>query len=412
MSKIRLLTKLASVGLIILMISLIFGCSGATTTAPATTNAIQQKVLKIGTINWLGWPNGITDYNIYKVLIAAINEKGGLAVGNDKYTLELISYDSQNSQETAVAAANRLIYQDGVKFILSDGNYTSGYTNITDPQKVIVIAATPDPGLLNPKYNYAFNAATINSSPVVVLGWFAKNFPDKHNYVTAFIEDQSGLIISKIFGQMFAAFNIQNKPIFYPAGQTDLSTVATQAVQMKPDVFIWVGAETNIVKSVRQAGYTGQLFSINTKSFTDLTRAATPKDLEGLIIGALPTEFTPELTKGATDFKATYTSKMGKWDDPSLDGTLLFNCLVSGMQKAGSIDTEKVASVISSGMQFETPLGPARMFARPDLGNTRTVDVACTTYIKQVVNGTPKLISTISVDEGVPYCQNLFKAKK
>lgn len=415
----RLLTVLATIGLITVLVVLLFGCKATTTTTTqittqttTTTTTTTPKVLKIGVLNYLGWPPGITEDKLFKILADDINKKGGVTIGNEKYTIQLISYDTQNSQEVAVAAANRLVYQDGVKFILSDGRQTSGCTDITDAEKVVVICGTPDPSILNPKYKYVFNATSINTSPAVTLGWFAKNHPQFENYVAAFTDDREGHMINGIFGGMFTAFNIQKTDIFYPAQQTDLSAVATQAMQLNPDVFIWQGAETTVVKSMKQAGYNGQLFAIDAKPFSDLTRTTTPQELEGLIDGALPTEFNPPLTQGAIDFKALYTAATGKWDDPALDGTVLFNCLIAALQQAGTTDTDAVAAKISSGMEFDTPLGVAKMIPRADMGSgNRTVDLIVTTFIKQIVNGVPTVIATIGPAEGMTYCETLFKAK-
>lgn len=420
MNRRKLITILATIGIIAALVVLLVGCSKeitttttqTTTQTSTTTTTTTAKVLKIGIINYLGWPPGITEDKVIKILADDINKKGGVTIGNEIYTLQVISYDTQNSQETAVAAANRMVYQDGVKFILSDGRQTSGFLDITDAEKVVVICGTPDPSILNPKYKYVFNATSINTSPAVTLGWFAKNHPEFKNYVAAFTDDREGHMINGIFGGMFTAFNIQKTDIFYPAQQTDLSAVATQAMQLKPDVFIWQGSETTVVKSMKQAGYNGQLFAIDAKPFSDLTRTTTPQELEGLIDGALPTEFDPPLTQGAIDFKALYTAVTGKWDDPALDGTVLFNCLIAGLQQAGSIDTDKVAAKISSGMEFDTPLGVAKMIPRADMGSgDRTVDLIVSTFIKQINNGQPEIIATIDPEEGMAYCATLFKAK-
>ncbi len=415
----RLLTVLATIGLITVLVVLLFACKATTTTTTqtttqttTTTTTTTPKVLKVGIINYLGWPPGIAEDKVIKILADDVNSKGGVTIGNEKYTIQVISYDTQNSQETAVAAANRMVYQDGVKFILSDGRQTSGFTDITDAEKVVVICGTPDPSILNPKYKYVFNATSINTSPAVTLGWFAKNHPDVQNYVVAFTDDREGHMINGIFDGMFAAFNMQRTDIWYPAQQTDLSAVATQAMQLNPDVFIWQGAETTIVKSMRQAGYNGQLFAVDAKPFSDLTRTTTPQELEGLIDGALPTEFDPPLTQGAIDFKAVYTAATGKWDDPQLDATVMFNCLIAALQKAGNTDTDAVAAVISSGLEFDTPLGIAKMIPRADMGSgNRTVDIIVTTFIKQIKNGVPTVLATIEPEEGMDYCATLFKAK-
>ena len=81
-------------------------------------SAVSAKTLKIGQVNWLGYVPGISAQKTVKVLVKTINDKGGLDVGGEKYQIELIHYNSENSQAKAQAAINRLVYEDKVKFII------------------------------------------------------------------------------------------------------------------------------------------------------------------------------------------------------------------------------------------------------------------------------------------------------
>ena len=73
----------------------------------------------------------------------------------------------------------------------------------------------------------------------------------------------------------------------------------------------------------------------------------------------------------------------------------LYPCLRTALQQAGSIDVDKVAAVLNSGMKFDSPQGPMMMMSRLDVGNPRTVDSVGTNYIKQIVNGKANIIATI-----------------
>lgn len=394
--------------MIVLVVALAFGGCAKQAPTPAPAPAPAAKTLKVGLVYWAGWPVGLNMLHTVQTQIDRVNKNGGLAVGNDKYTIKLIPYDSQFDQAIEVAAVNRLVFQDNVKFIISDGAYVAGWLSITEPNKVITLASTPHPAMHDPKNSYTFMPAFLNTSPAVVVGWFAKNYPDKKSFAAAYQDEMTGHMVAGQVQSIFEAFGLQKTDIFYPPMATDLSSVGTQVKQLNPDVFIDAGRGSIVYKAVRQAGYKGQLLSITARPMGDLLAVASAQDIEGLIVGALPTEFEPALTKEAADFKAAYAAKFGKWDDPMVEGVVLFDCLTTAIQKAGSLDTDKVASEIGNGLKYDTPVGPAQMIAHS--GNNRTTDAVCTAYIKQIKGGKPEIIATVEPDEGLTYFQIVQKA--
>ena len=82
-----------------------------------------------------------------------------------------------------------------------------------------------------------------------------------------------------------------------------------------------------------------------------------------------------------------------------------FDAIITAIQKAGTLDTDKVADVIASGLEFDSPYGHARMIARPDLGNSRTVDSVTGQFIKKIVNGKAQLLEEVSMDDALKYWQ-------
>ena len=116
------------------------------------------------------------------------------------------------------------------------------------------------------------------------------------------------------------------------------------------------------------------------------------------------------MTQSAQDFKAAWLAKYGKWEDPNISYATNFPALITAIQQAGSLDTEKVAAVLSSGLKFETPLGTMQMISRPDMGNDRTIDSVGTYYIKQIHNQKSELIATISPEEASAYMKTAFPA--
>jgi hypothetical protein len=81
---------------------------------------------------------------------------------------------------------------------------------------------------------------------------------------------------------------------------------------------------------------------------------------------------------------------------------------MEGLRQAKSIDTDKVAAVIGSGLRYEGMQGAGMMVARPDAGNMRTVDTVVPVYMKRVEKGKPKVIGQVSLDEAFQFNKTYF----
>src|SRR4030042_378424 len=109
---------LGKMGKVIVLLIVILLTSSLTTLSWGAAPA--PKTLKIGVIVFMGWSLGADMVKGIELMAELVNKKGGLAIGEDKYNIELIKYDSKFVPETARAAAERLIYQDKVKLIIGD----------------------------------------------------------------------------------------------------------------------------------------------------------------------------------------------------------------------------------------------------------------------------------------------------
>ncbi len=190
-----------------------------------------------------------------------------------------------------------------------------------------------------------------------------------------------------------------------------MSALATKAASLKPDVFTTGGSGINVLagvfKALRDAGYEGQLWLPITSSTTQILKVMTPEQTEGMYITEDPTEFEqpPVATKELMD---AYAAKYGKWDSPTIFEINSFYCWLAAIQKAQSLEVDKVAAVLGNGLEFEAPSGKARMVSRPDLGGDRTVDAVYTTYIARVESGKAHSLDTIDPDEALQYLKKLF----
>lgn len=75
--------------------------------------------------------NGKNTQDGYDLAVKRINEMGGVKVGGKSYKLKVIYYDDESTPARAAQLTERLINQDGIKFML--GAYSSGLTKAMAP---------------------------------------------------------------------------------------------------------------------------------------------------------------------------------------------------------------------------------------------------------------------------------------
>ena len=372
--------------------------------APRSWAADQPtKTLKIGLIMFLGWDLGVDTANGIELLADLANKKGGLQVGQEKYRLEIIKYDSKFTPETARAAAERLIYQDKVKFIIGDET-ADAWVPVTEQNKVLVVAILPAPQQLDPRNKFLFNGTYLQTQMPTEWGWFAKTHPQIKNTLQAFPDNKIGHIradLAKKCAAVFGPSMPDDHLIFYPPEATDMSVIGTKAKTLKPDSFCatagGVQGDALAYKAAWQAGYKGQTWSFVEVSEYLWKKIIPNEAMEGVIGGqyAMERDPVPPVTK---EFVDGWTAKYGKWEMQAgfMD---MFIVMAEGIRQAKSIDTEKVAEVMANGMRFEGVQGSGKMISRPDIGNSRTVDALYGQVMKQTINGKPKVLAVLSPDD-------------
>lgn len=382
--------------------------------APAPTPAPappEVKTLKVGVLTNLGWPLGVEFKKLLDVAVTMYNEKGGLVIGGERYNIDIILYDTKMNPETGRAAVERLVHQDKVKFILGDETIDA-WLPITESNKVLVIATTPSPAMLNPDNKYAFHASHLHTQAVTMWGWFAENHPKIKTVSAAYPDNMLGHALGGKSDKLAPAFGMKMlDTVYYPPGMTDFSAIALKIKTANPDMFTSCGGgpvqDSLLRKALFESGWKGQVFTFVGARLAAMAKIISLDIVEGLIAAASAMELDdpPPVAK---EVKDAYIAKYGVWDDPDNLYLNEWHCLINGLEQAQSLDPDKVAAVIGNGMRFETTEGPSMMIARPDLGNPRTVDLLLTGYIKRVEGGKGKLIATIPIEQAFEYNKRFY----
>jgi branched-chain amino acid transport system substrate-binding protein len=171
----RSLVLLCSISLVAILATLsIVGC-------PAPAPPAEAKTLQIGGLMSLtggfSGAHDIPDWNEAKIAAELINEKGGISVNGQKYLVELVGEDCKSTMEGVTAAANRLVFDKGIKFIIGPcAFFSAGAGPVTDPNQVIRVITwhCNTPGEMDASTPYAFLGCPASISDAIAAAKYLK----------------------------------------------------------------------------------------------------------------------------------------------------------------------------------------------------------------------------------------------
>ena len=207
--------------------------------------------------------NGMHTKNGYDLAVKMINDKGGVKVGDKTCKLAVKYYDDESTPARGAELAERLIKQDGVKFML--GPYSSGLTKaiapVTEKHKVPMVEANgASRSLFTKGYKYLFavlstseqylqsaialaaeNAGKLGKKPAqLTVALAMENDPFSQDIRAGVMED------AKRHGMKIV---IDDK---LPKELNDMSATLTKVKALKPDILVVSGHAKGAATAVRQ----------------------------------------------------------------------------------------------------------------------------------------------------------------
>jgi len=309
--------------------------------------------------------NGKHTKNGYDLAVKRLNEMGGVKVGDKSYKIKIKYYDDESTPARAGQLADRLIKQDGIKFIL--GPYGSGPTKgmapITEKYKIPMVEGNgASRSLFNKGYKYLFAVLSTSeqylAEAINVAAQQAKKAgkdPSAMKVAIAVENDPFSMDIRA--GVMEDAKRYGMKVIIddkLPKELTDMTATLTKVKALKPDVLVVSGHSKGAALAVRQ---TSQMkVDVPILAITHCEAA----DVVGKF-GA-----NADYTLCATQWAPTMTYK-DRWFGTAGDYAKLFEktygyvppyqaaestaavlVFVDALERAGSFDTEKVRDTLAA----------------------------------------------------------------
>ncbi len=341
----------------------------------SVSQAQQQKELKIGTLLSLsgtGTTTGMPMLKVVEMQAEQMNKAGGVKIGNDKVLVKIISEDDKTSAAGGKTGYEKLIYKDGVRFVVGTclGASAIAIAPLREEAKVLTMDISSTPEIWKPSGKYAFKAhIMIFLCEPILFGYIAKNYPDVKRYALLGANDASGRAVYSGFQMGFKDLEAKEpgkiKVVhegWFERGTTEFTPMLTALLRTNPDVIDVCGANTTeatfIIKQARDLGYKKMFASTYALKMSMLREVCGDDYVYGILTMGLIWEDppTPEAKKFREEYKAKYKELPGGIEIYSIDQ---FPLLIRAIEMAGTTDPDKVVATMESWKSFPTLTGMA-----------------------------------------------------
>ena len=283
------------------------------------------KELKIGFVGVTSGPAaawGTSNVRSMKTRAAWINETGGVKIGDDTYTITILTFDDQKDPKRAIAGMEKMV-QEGIHYVVGP--------NVDDGAAAVRPVAEKNNIMYFP---YAF-PKSLYQKPAsnAVLGMIAnyqsgpaiyKYLRDERGVKTiAFIAANESDPLSQRDGGVVAAKALGLEVVAdkdtYQSDTRDFVPVLTPVLRTKPDLLVLSGVNPGnaplLIRSARELGYTG-LISTETAQDAKVLQEGAGELANGFIsVGGAS---TPEIrSKAMEEFIDRYIKMFGEYNDES-----------------------------------------------------------------------------------------------
>lgn len=348
---------------------------------------LADKVLKIGSVDSLTGPMAPGEGLIHQgveIAVDYINDNGGLTIKGEKYKIELATEDTKSSGEGMIAAVNKLVMEEEIKFmvggIMTESNLAAN--SVTVPAGVLhsrhYICLAPDE--LGPQAPLVFS-----QSPGIVAGmriafaYLKEKYPDAKTMSFIWPADGGEPHRQKYLKMVADEFGY--KVVYtgaFPNDTTDFNPVVTKALEAKADIFSpvdgWPYHMGSIIKAARAMGYKGPLFNVTPSALPDIIDAAgAGPEVEGFFIVSWSMYNDPKLPPIMAEIEKRGKEKFGKsfhWHSFGFNSLWV---LAQAIESAQSLDPEVVAEHWRGMKTIQTVTGPGIMGGEKTFGINNVV---------------------------------------
>ncbi|OCW59680.1 amino acid ABC transporter substrate-binding protein [Hoeflea olei] len=358
-----------------------------------------EETLKIGALVTLSgagssWGQGML--RAAELAAEDVNKDGGLKVGDTSYKVQVIPYDDSYKANEAVTAANRLVFEDKVKYIIGTVGSAPilAIQPITEENKVITMTLGFTAEALSAEKPYTFRPnPTTAEVAQPQIDWIVANKGIK-TVGALFPKDETGQAIAKDVGQAYANAGAELSAVeFFERDRVDFIPLLTRIVAQGVDAIELDGNSPvtagQIVQQARDIGFEGVIIRTGGPATQDIVNVAGKEATEGMFVHSA---YDPGVETAAAyekRYTETYKDQMNGFSPFFYDGTKM---LFKAMQDAGTVeDTDAVKTALENLKDYDGVLGTLNWTGAERYGIAHQLDSPF--YIARVEDGSEVIVA-------------------
>jgi branched-chain amino acid transport system substrate-binding protein len=354
-----------------------------------------QDILKIGGVGPLsggGTAWGLAAQRGIEIAIEEINAAGGVKADGKAYKLQLVMYDDQYTGAGGKAAAERLVNQDKVKFIIGPvGSPPAlGVISVTNPAKVIALTNGYAPQILKndnkDPYNFRIYPTNIEFGPPLIK-WLKENAPGVKKVAMLAPNDAVGQSVAGALADDYRKQGFEVTLELFERGIKEFTPLILRMMAQKVDAFEFDGNSPGdaglMLKQIRQAGFKGKVIQIGGPGSDEIIEIAGAA-AEGFLSYGVFDWDTPAGKKLRPIYEQKYGKGIINQFMPAFYHTVFL--LVDAIKRADSTDTDKVRDALDAMNGFDAGVyGPVKWAGKDSYGVNR--QLMFTYYLSEVKDG-------------------------
>ena len=312
------------------------------------------KVLKFGSILSLTGPNasiGKESLVGVEYAVKQMNAAGGVRIGADTYTVQLVNIDDESKVERAVAAAERLISAEKVPVIFTTPASTTTLAVLPTLEKNKTLGMSfvaSAPSVISPELSYSFRSTLTSINNVnPSVDFLVKEKGIKTIAYLGRNDDwgrASGKAIIARAKSLGAQVIVEE---YFDTGSTDFSALLTKVRGANPDAVIgaaFIEDGVSLIKQYRELRMKPVFLSPSTIWSSPTFLKAAGKTVEGVYVATgATTSDTPAIRAFGQQFEKVAGHRPLPFETTAYDSVMV---VIEAMKKAGTTDPTAVRDVL------------------------------------------------------------------
>ncbi len=310
-----------------------------------------------------------------------INDEGGIEIDGQPYTIDFVVEDGQSSADGAVDAATKLVYDQGVDFIVGTVMpfMVIAAGTVTEPAGVIRVAyyccGTPDEYGPNTPYTFVCNDTTLDYM-TPNMQYMKEAYPNLKTISVLTPDDGAPQYFEPVFDQKAADEGLEKVGwVLWPLDATDFTSYVIDALAPDPDaIFLingWPIHMGAMLKAARELGFTGPVFACHEDPYDILEVAGVEASTEFYVHNIKFDD--PDMTDMIKEIARRGEAKYGYASPTHVWGWNACYCLIQAIEEAQSLDPSVVRDVWEEMDSIDTAYGDGRIGGMSTYGIDHTV---------------------------------------